>query len=214
MKSILLIGMGRFGSYMALKLQEMGHEVLAVDRDEARINAVLQTVTDAKIGDSIDERFLETLGVRNFDLCVVAIGEDFESSLETTALLKDHGAQFVLARAATDLHARLLLRNGADKVIYPAKLAADYAAVRYTTDHVLEYMALSPDYSLYEMLVPQDWVGHSIKDLGVRARYHVNIIAIKEGSQIRSIPRPDYVFEGDDVILIMGHNNDLQKFLK
>ena len=119
MKSILLIGLGRFGSYMAQKLQLLGHDVLAVDKNEERVNAVLPYVTDAQIGDVADEAFMRTLGARNFDLCVVAIGDDFESSLEATALLKDNGAPFVLSRAATDLHARLLLRNGADQIIYP-----------------------------------------------------------------------------------------------
>lgn len=121
MKSILLIGLGRFGRYMALKLQDLGHDVLAVDIDEERVNESLADVTDAQIGDATNEAFIKTLGARNFDLCVVAIGDDFESSLEATALLKDNGAQVVLARAATDIHAKLLLRNGADHVIYPVQ---------------------------------------------------------------------------------------------
>lgn len=213
MKSILLIGLGRFGSYMAQKLQLLGHDVLAVDKNEERVNAVLPYVTDAQIGDVADEAFMRTLGARNFDLCVVAIGDDFESSLEATALLKDNGAPFVLSRAATDLHARLLLRNGADQIIYPVKLAADYAAVRYTTDHVLEYMALSEDYSLCEVSCPQEWIGKSIIALEVRSRYHINIVATKSGGKLSSMPSPDYVFRGNETLLVMGHNKDLRKFL-
>lgn len=214
MKSVLLIGLGRFGRYMALRLQELGHEVLAVDKDEAKVNAVLSIVTDAQIGDATDEAFIRTLGVRNFDLCVVAIGEDFESSLETTALLADHGAQHILARAATDIHERLLLRNGAEHVIYPVKQAANYAATRYTTDNVMDYIALTEDYSICEMVVPASWRGQSLRTLNVRAKYNINIIAVKDGPHLKSMPGPDDVFDGDETIMVMAHNRDLKKFLK
>lgn len=214
MKSVLLIGLGRFGLYMAQKLQELDHEVLAIDCDEERVNEALTYVTDAQIGDASNETFIETLGVRNFDLCVVAIGDDFESSLETTALLKDHGAQKVLARAATDIHAKLLLRNGADHVIYPVQQSANYAAIRYTNDHVLDYMALSTDYALCEIDAPESWIGKSIIDLKVRSKYHLNIVAIKVAGELRPLPTPDHVFAANETILVMGHNNDLKKFLK
>lgn len=214
MKSVLLIGLGRFGRYMALRLQEMGHDVLAVDKDEERVNATLPYVTDAQIGDATDEAFIKTLGVRNFDLCVVAIGEDFESSLEATALLADNGAQHILSRAATDIHERLLLRNGAEHVIYPVKQAANYAAARYTTDNIMDYLSLTEDYSIYELTVPGDWNGHSIGELNVRQRYNLNIIAIKEGSRMKSMPGPAYVFAGGETIMVMGHNKDLRRFLK
>jgi trk system potassium uptake protein TrkA len=214
MKSVLLIGLGRFGRHMAIKLQELGHEVLAVDKNEARVNAALSYVTDAQIGDATDEAFIKTLGVRNFDLCVVAVGEDFESSLEATSLLKDNGAKFVLSRSATDVHAKFLLRNGADDVIYPASQAARYAAVRYTTDNVLDYMALSDDYSICEISVPAEWVNHSILQLSIRAKYNISIMAIKENSQMDSMPDPNYVFHGNETLLVLGRNNDLQRFLK
>lgn len=214
MKSVLLIGLGRFGRYMALRLREMGHDVLAVDRDEEKVNAALACVTDAQIGDATNEDFVRTLGVRNFDLCVVAIGEDFESSLEATALLADHGAEHILARAATDIHERLLLRNGAEHVIYPVKQAANYAAARFTTDNVMDYLALSEDYSIYELTVPGEWSGQSIGELNVRQRYNINIIAIKEGRRMKSMPGPAYVFAGGETIMIMGHNKDLRRFLK
>lgn len=214
MKSILLIGLGRFGRYMALKLQELGHDVLAVDIDEERVNESLADVTDAQIGDATNEAFIKTLGARNFDLCVVAIGDDFESSLEATALLKDNGAQVVLARAATDIHAKLLLRNGADHVIYPVQQAANYAAVRYTTDHVLDFTALGEDYSICEIDVPTEWVGKSILELKVRTRYQLNVTAIKENGKLRPMPNPEHVFTEDQTVLVMGRNEDLRKFLQ
>ena len=136
MKSVLLIGLGRFGRHMAAKLQELHHEVLAVDNNEERVNEALDLVTHAQIGDSTSEAFIASLGVRNFDLCVVAIGDDFQSSLETTALLKEQGARFVLSRAARDVHAKFLLRNGADDVVYPERETASWAAVRYSSDHI------------------------------------------------------------------------------
>ena len=138
MKSVLLIGLGRFGRHMAMKLHEMKHEVMAIDIDEARVNEALPLVTNAQIGDSTNEQFIASLGVRNFDMCVVAIGDNFQSSLETTALLKEFGAPFVLARAARDVHAKFLLRNGADDVIYPEKQMANWAAVRYGSDNVFD----------------------------------------------------------------------------
>lgn len=214
MKSVLLIGLGRFGRHMAVKLQELGHEVLAIDQNETRVNTALSFVTDAQIGDATDEAYIKTLGVRNFDLCVVAIGEDFESSLEATSLLKDNGAKFVLSRAATDVHAKFLLRNGADDVIYPASQAAHYAAMRYTTDNVLDYMSLSDDYSICEISVPTQWISHSIMHLSVRAKYNISIMAIKENGSMDSMPSADYVFKGNETLLVMGRNDDLQKFLK
>ena len=144
MKSVLLIGLGRFGRHMAAKLQELHHEVLAVDKNEERVNDALDLVTHAQIGDSTSEAFIASLGVRNFDLCVVAIGDDFQSSLETTALLKEQGARFVLSRAARDVHAKFLLRNGADDVVYPERETASWAAVRYSSDHIFDYIQLTP----------------------------------------------------------------------
>ena len=141
MKSILLIGLGRFGRHMAIKFQELKHEVLAIDSNEERVNAILPYVTNAQIGDSTNPQFIGSLGVRNFDLCVVAIGDSFQSSLETTALLKEYGAPFVLSRATRDVHAKFLLRNGADEIVYPEKQMAVWTAIRYSSDHILDYIA-------------------------------------------------------------------------
>ena len=179
MKSVLLIGLGRFGRHMAIKFQELHHEVLAIDSDEQRVNDALDLVTNAQIGDSTNEQFIASLGVRNFDLCVVAIGDDFQSSLETTALLKEQGAPFVLARASREVHAKFLLRNGADEVIYPEKQMANWAAVRYSGDHIFDYVQLTPDHSIYETAVPESFVGKTAVELAVRQKYRVNILATK-----------------------------------
>ena len=157
MKSILLIGLGRFGRHIAIKLHELRHQVMAVDWREECVEAALPYVTSAQIGDSKNEEFMASLGVRNFDVCIVAIGDDFQSSLETTSLLKDLGARFVVARAARDVHAKFLLRNGADEVVYPEKQLAAWTAIRYSSDHIFDYIELNADHAIVEVAVPEAW---------------------------------------------------------
>lgn len=213
MKSVLLIGLGRFGRHMAGKLNEMNHEVLAIDINEQRVNDVLPVVTSAQIGDSTNENFIASLGVRNFDLCVVAIGDNFQSSLETVALLKDYGAPFVVARANRDVHAKFLLRNGADQVVYPEKEMAIRAAVKYSSDNVFDYIELTGDYSIYEVPIPRAWVGKTLVELSVRTKYHISVMALRHGSHLDPLPRPDHVFQEDETMLILGANKDLTKFI-
>ena len=211
MKSVLIIGLGRFGRHMALKLHDGHHEVLAVDADEARVNAALPLVTNAEIGNGRNEQFIASLGVRNFDMCVCAIGDDFQSSLETTALLKQYGAPFVLARASSGIHAKFLLRNGADHVVYPEKETGEWAAVRYGSDNVFDFIALTPEYSIYEPPVPKAGVGKTILDLEVRRKHGVSILATKRGMDINTAPTPDYVFSSDETLVILGKNTDIKK---
>lgn len=212
-KSILLVGAGRFGRHMAMKLQELGHEVWAVDQSEERVNDLLPYVTNAQIGDTCSEAFIGSLGVRDFDVCVVTIGDEFQSSLETTALLKECGAKFVVARASREVHAKFLLRNGADEVVYPEKEMAIRAAVRYSSENVFDYIRLNDEYSIYETSVPEGWIGRSIIDLGVRQKHHINILAIKRDDALEPLPRPDYMFRQGDRILILGANRDIRKFI-
>lgn len=214
MKSVLLIGLGRFGRHMVQKLRDLHHEVLAVDKDERRVNAALEFVTNAQIGDGTDPLFIKSLGVRNFDLCVVAIGDDFQSSLETTALLKEQGAPFVLSRATRDVHAKFLLRNGADEIIYPEKQMACWAAVRYGSDHIFDYVELTPDYAIFETEVPASWVGKTVMELAVRQKYHINILAIKREGRLDPLPGAGHCFRQDERIFILGNNRDVQKFLR
>ena len=211
--SILLVGAGRFGRHMAMKLQELGHEVWAVDQSEERVNDLLPYVTNAQIGDTCSEAFIGSLGVRDFDVCVVTIGDEFQSSLETTALLKECGAKFVVARASREVHAKFLLRNGADEVVYPEKEMAIRAAVRYSSENVFDYIRLNDEYSIYETAVPEGWIGRSIIDLGVRQKHHINILAIKRDDALEPLPRPDYMFRQGDRILILGANRDIRKFI-
>ena len=213
MKSVLLIGLGRFGRHMAQKLHDLHHEVLAVDKDEERVNNALPFVTNAQIGDGTNEQFIASLGVRNFDLCVVGIGDNFQSSLETTALLKEYGAPFVVARATRDVHAKFLLRNGADDVIYPEKQMASWAAVRYSSEHIFDYIKLTPEHSIFETAVPAAWVGKTVVELAVRQKYHINILATKRGEKLEPLPGPTHCFAADETMFILGANKDTQKFL-
>ena len=205
MKSVLLIGLGRFGRHMAERLIAEGNEILAVDINEERVNDAIDMVTDAQIGDATNEHFVESLGVRNFDLCVVAIGDNFQSSLEATALLKDCGASLVLARANRDVHAKFLLRNGADHVVYPEKEMAQRLAVKYGNDNIFDYIELTEEYAIYEIPVPDTWVGSSIVEKEVRKKYHISILATKEAGRMNPLPGADHVFRGAETLIVMGH---------
>lgn len=214
MKSILVIGLGRFGRHMAKKFSEQNNDVMAIDINEERINNVLSVVTNALIGDATNEQFMETIGVRDFDLCVVAIGDNFQSSLETTALLKDLGAKFVLARASRDVHAKFLLRNGADDVIYTEKETAERLAVKYGSDNIFNYIELNDEYSIYEIAVPSSWLNKSILKVNVRSKYGISILATKQGNNIYPLPKPEHVFTNSESLMILGKNEDVSRFIK
>lgn len=214
MKSILIIGLGRFGRHMAKKFSEQNNDVMAIDINEERINNVLSVVTNALIGDATNERFMETTGVRDFDLCVVAIGDNFQSSLETTALLKDLGAKFILARASRDVHAKFLLRNGADDVIYTEKETAERLAVKYGSDNIFNYIELNDEYSIYEIAVPSSWLNKSILKVNVRSKYGISILATKQGNNIFPLPKPEHVFTDSESLMILGKNEDVSRFIK
>lgn len=211
MKQILLIGLGRFGKHVAIKLNELGHQVMAVDKQEQRVDVILPYVTNAQIGDSTDEEFLASLGVRNFDVCIVAIGDDFQSSLETTSMLKELGAKFVVARAARDRHARFLLKNGADEIVYPEKQLASWTAIRYSSDHIFDYIAVDGDYAIFEVSIPQSWDGRTVGELDVRRIHNINIMAIKHKGKMNMDVTPETVISAQDTMLVLGKNRDIQK---
>lgn len=214
MKSILLIGINNFGTMIAKQLHDLGHQVLAVDRDEARINAILPLVTGAQIGDSTNEAFLRSLGINNFDVCIVTIGSDFQSSLETTSLLKELGGRLVVSRADREVQAKFLLRNGADEVINPEKQIAQWAAIRYTSNHILDYINLDDDHAIYEVSVPKDWIGKSIGQIDIRKRYGINILAIKENGKMNLSVTPETILNENKTMLVLGEQKSMQKCFK
>lgn len=211
MKSILLIGLGRFGKHIAVQLGQLGHQVMAVDHNEDRVNDVLNVVTSAQIGDSTNQDFLESLGIRNFDVCIVAIGNDFQSSLETTSLLKELGASLVVSRAERDVQAKFLLRNGADEVVYPEKQIAKWAAIRYSADHILDYIELDEKNAIFEVSVPEAWIGKSIGQLDIRKKHNINILAVKTGGKINATITSDTILSEENTMLVLGEFKALQK---
>ena len=211
MKSVLLIGLGRFGRHMAQKLNELNHEVMAIDKTEDRVDAVLPFVTNAQIGDSTNEEFLKSLGVNNYDLCIVAIGNDFQSSLETTSLLKELGAKVVISRASRDTHAKFLLRNGADQIIYPEKQVASWAAIRYSADHILDFIELDDEFAIFEVTTPTNWIGKTIGQIDIRKKFGINIMAIKQDGKLCLTIHPDTVLNEGETMLVLGEYKDIQK---
>ena len=211
MKSILLIGMGRFGRHIARELNTLGHQVMVVESDEARLNEAMPLVTSGVIGDSTNESFLASLGVRNFDVCIVTIAGDFQASLETTYLLKELGAKLVISRAERDGQAKFLLRNGADEVVYPEKQLAKWTAIRFSSDHILDYIELDEEHAIYEVDLPESWVGKTILQVDVRRKYGINIMGVKKNGVLNLSVSPDTVFGAQDTILVLGRYKDLQK---
>ena len=211
MKSILLIGVGRFGRHIAAQLAQLGHQVMAVDTDEDRINEVMPFVTNAQIGDSTNAAFLRSLGVGNFDVCMVTISGNFQNSLETTSLLKELGAKCVVSRAERDVQAKFLLRNGADHVVYPEKQVARWAAIRYTSNHISDYIEIDDQHAIFEVEVPESWVGRSIGELDVRRRFGINILGVKRSGKTDVSVTPETMLAKDETILALGEYKAMQK---
>ena len=196
MKNILLIGTGRFGRHTAVQLFQLGHQVMAVDTNEERINDVLPYVTNAQIGDSTNAEFLHSLGIGNFDVCLVTIGGSFQNSLETTSLLKELGAKCVVSRAERDVQAKFLLRNGADHIVYPEKQVAKWA---------------DDQHAIFEVEIPEGWIGKSVGELDIRRKYGINILGIKRSGKTDVSITPDTVLSGETTILALGEYKTLQK---
>ena len=214
MRNVLVIGLGRFGRHCAMKLTELGHQVLAVDRNENRVDASLNYLNNVAIGDSTRQDFLESLGIEDFDVCIVCIGDDFQSSLETTSLLKEMGAKKVVSRASRDIDVKFLLRNGADEVVYPERVIAEWTATRQSGDYIMDYISLDSDHGLFEIAVPEKWIGKSLAQLDIRRKYSLNVVAIKNGEDIIVGSDPDKPLNADERLMIIGRNSDVHKYIR
>lgn len=214
MKQVLLIGLGRYGQNIAVRLNEMGHQVMAVDKDEKRVNAILDIVTNAQIGDSTDREFLESLGVRNFDYVIIAIAGDFESSMITTVMVKELGAPNVISRASSEIQEQLLKNNGADVVIYPEKTVGIWTANRYVSEHVLDYFDLADGYSIYEISMPDSWVGKTLASMDIRSKYGINILAIRSGEHLNVTMDPNEKFVKSQSLLVLGKSENVHRCFK
>jgi len=211
MKSILLIGVGRFGRHAALTLEKLNHQVMVVDRVEERVDSIMAHVTNAQIGDSTNEDFLRSLGIGNYDLCLVTIGDDFQSSLETTSLLKELGAKLVVSRASSDVHAKFLLNNGADEIVYPEKQLARWSAVRYSADHIVDYIELDEEFSIFEVTMPQEFVGHTIEELNLRKKYNINILGFRINGKLNMSVKAENVVQKGSSMMVLGKPDDIQR---
>lgn len=214
MKSILVIGMGRFGRHLATKFAELKNEVMIIDIIEERVNEMAPIVTNAEIGDCTNVEVLNSIGVGNFDVCFVCIGSNFQSSLEVTSLLKEIGAKYVVSKAGREIQAKFLLRNGADEVIYPEKDLAEKSAVRFSANHVFDYIELTNEYSILEIPPLQSWIGKTIAEVSIREKYQMNILAVKVKGEVLPLPKADRVFKSDEHLIVAGKKNEMVKFLK
>ena len=215
MKSILIIGMGRFGHHLCQNLAALGNDVMVVDQKEEVLEDLLPIVTSAKIGDCTNEAVLKSLGIGNFDICFICIGNNFQNSLEVTSMIKEIGAKYVVSKANRNIHARLLLKNGADEVVYPDRDVAEKVAVRYSANNVFDYTELADGISIYEIKPLPQWVGKSIKDSDIRRLYGISVIAVKNpDGHMRFMPGADHVIAGDNHLMVIGKQEDAEKIVK
>ena len=213
MKTALVIGLGRFGKHLAINMAALGNEVMVVDIREDRVNELLPYVTRAQIGDCMDESVMQSLGVRNFDICFVCMGDDFQASLVISSLLSEMGAKYVVSKADRSIHEKFLLRNGADEVIHPERDVALRAARKYSAANVFDFIDLTDDFSIFEIDVPESWVGKSIKQVNVRIKYNINIIAIKDGEHVAPVINAEHVFERGEHLIVGGDPASCEKLL-
>lgn len=213
MKSILIIGMGRFGRHLCKNFSQLGNQVMIVDEKEENLEEMLPYVVSAKIGDCTNEAVLRSLGISNFDLCFVCIGTNFQSSLEITTLVKELGGKYVICKANRDIHAKFLLRNGADEVIYPDRDIAEKLAMRYSANHVFDYIELADEFAIYEIPPLPDWVNKSLKDLSIRNKYHISILGTKDNGKAKLMPTSDYVIKEEEHLMIIGKRTDVDNIL-
>ncbi len=213
MKTVLIIGMGKFAHRLCENMVRLGNEVMIIDREEKALEDLVPVVTSAKIGDCTNIEVLKSLGVDNFDIVFVCISEDFQNSLEVTSLVKELGAKYVISRADRDIHAKFLLRNGADEVVYPDRDIADKLASRCSVDNVFDYIELTEGYAIYEIPVKKEWVGKSIVEVNFRKKYNINILGIKTEGKTELMPAANYTFSKDEHLMVMSHKDDIGKVI-
>ena len=214
MKSFLIIGMGTFGHHLCRELAQQRCEIMAVDVVAEAVEDVLGIVVSDKVGDCTNEEVLRSFGVPDFDACFVCVSSDFKNSLQITSLLREMGAKKIICKANDDIHKKFLLRNGADQVIYPEKEAATSLAVSESSDDIFDCIPLTGDYSIYELKVPERWVGKSIRELAIRTHYRLNILALKTGTSIRPMPDANHIFEEQEHMMVMGLVEDVRRLVR
>lgn len=215
MKSVLIIGMGRFGHHLAQNMLELGNDVMIIDNDERKLEDMVPYATSSKIGDCTNPEVLKSLGISNFDLIFVCIGTNFQSSLEITSLVKEMGGRHVVSKATRDIQAKFLLRNGADEVIYPEKDIAEKCAARYSVDNVFDYIELDDDYAIYEIPPLKEWIGRSIRESDIARRFKVSVLGIKDfGARTKIMPSADYVIDESEHLIVLANRETISRLLR
>ena len=214
MKSILIVGLGRFGRHLAKEFYNKDVDCFGIDIDEERVDLAMPFLTNAQIGDASDEQFMNSIGISNYDYCIVTIGDNFQNSLVVTSLLKELGCPCVISKAGNDVHAKFLLKNGADEVLFTEKETAERLATRLSYNNIFDCIELTDEYSIFEIGVPQHWVGKSIVELEIRSRYKVNILATVNEGVLSPMPSPNHVFTPYERIMVMGEEKDIKKVTK
>jgi trk system potassium uptake protein TrkA len=210
MKQIIVIGCGRFGSAAAKTLTKLGHDVMVVDENTDIIKEISEYVAHAVQMDAIDEASFRTIGLRNFDVAIVAIGSDVQASIMATLIAKEAGVPLVIAKAANETHGRVLSKIGADKIIYPERDMGMRVAYGLVTPNILDVIEFSPDYSIIETVAIGDWEGKTLKDLNLSRQYGMTVIAIKTGDNINIVPSAETVINHGDIVVVLGSNNNLK----
>lgn len=211
MKQYVVIGCGRFGSSVARTLYNMGHDVLAIDSSEEIIQHISEEVTHAIQADATDESVLKSLGIRNFDVAIITIGSDIQASIMTTLMVKELGIKYVVAKAHNEIHAKLLFKIGADRVVFPERDMGIRVAHNLVSSNILDYIELAPEYSIMEIAAPDEWIGKTLLDLNIRSKYRINVMAIKHDSEINMSPTAKGHIKEGDILIVIGHNKDLEK---
>ena len=214
MKTYIVIGLGKFGTQAAKRLCELGCEVLAMDRNSDLVQPISNLVTQAVVGDARDKEVLRALGAKDFECAIVAIGDNLADSVLATMNLKELGVPYIVCKASDETHRQVLIKLGADKVVIPEQEHADRLAKNLSSPNVLDYIELSQEHGIIEIPAPKSWMGKSLKELNVRAKLGVNIIAVKKGSQINVSPAADYRIEEADIMVVLGDTAALQAVQK
>lgn len=215
MKSVLIIGIGRFGLHLCKNLVALGNEVMIIDNNEKAVEGLAPIVTGVMIGDCTNPDVLKSLGVKSYDICFVCIGSNFQNSLEITSQLKELGAKYVVSKASRDIHSKFLLRNGADEVVYPERDIAEKVARKFSANNVFDYIELTDDYSVYEIPPKPEWVGHSIIENDIRAKYRISILGIKDAEgAVTMLPPAAYIIKETDHLMVLGNVEDVDKLLR
>lgn len=213
-KQFVVIGLGRFGSSVARTLYALGNDVLAIDSSETAVQEISDYVTHAVVADATDENALKSVGIRNFEVAVIGMGGDVQGSIMVTLLVKELGVKYVVAKALSELHAKVLYKIGADRVVFPERDMGTRVAHNLASSSILDYIELSSEYSIAEVVAIPEWIGKSLRQLNMRSQYGINVMAIKRSSDINISPAADDIIMEEDILVVIGGNDELNKIEK